>query len=256
MCFCLFGTAARGCRSRAAWIVPRSHKDDIYACSQRAVPSQNEGDPEKRVEFCNMLLGEARKWWEDNKSWICPNGSEAHEPYGEDEVFVRNTVWYDAHKFKSRRTYVAARVRAEQRRRHVHRKKKGAKDCAPQSGLCPKLTRKGGYKFKLGTRGSKWMLVAIADGQVTTARCFHSWNKGRAQQMSKLIRDDLKRLYPDKPIGDWWVVRDGDPSQKCQGNIDVEKKLGMKVPPPPPPSWQKPPLKKADRDRACALLLK
>ena len=100
------------------------------------------------------------------------------------------------------------------------------------------------------------MLVAIADGQVTTARCFHSWNKGRAQQMSKLIRDDLKRLYPDKPIGDWWVVRDGDPSQKCQGNIDVEKKLGMKVPPPPPPSWQKPPLKKADRDRACALLLK
>lgn len=76
----------------------RQHANGIRALSYRAVPAQDEGDPEKRVEFCNMILAKARKWWEDNKARLCPTGTEAHEPFGEDEVFVRNTVWYDAHK--------------------------------------------------------------------------------------------------------------------------------------------------------------
>ena len=59
---------------------------------------QFQRDPALRVEFCDMMLKKAREWWENNKTRLCPEGSEAHEPFGEDEVFVRNTVWYDAHK--------------------------------------------------------------------------------------------------------------------------------------------------------------
>ena len=132
-------------------------------------------------------------------------------------------------RFRSRRTYTAVSARKAQRRRQVIRRRRGAKDCAPQSGLCPKLTCKGGRKYSVSNRGTKWMLVAIADGKVTTARCFHKWNKKRAKQMSTLIRDDLKRLYPNKPIGDWWIVRDGDPSQQSYLNLEIEQKLGMRV---------------------------
>jgi hypothetical protein len=141
-------------------------------------------------------------------------------------------------RFKSRRTYAARKVRQMQHKRLCHRRRQGAKDNKPQSGLDPKLTKKGGSKYTAGTRGSKWMVVAIADGRVVTTRCFHKWNSERAMQVSKAIHDDLKRLFPEKPIGDWWVVRDGDPSQKCQANVEIEKKLGFlkvfKLPPRSP----------------------
>ena len=77
------------------------HKIDIRARPYRSVAAQDEDDPAKRVEFCEAFLQEAQEWWEKHKKWICPQGTEAHEPFGGDEVFVRNTVWYDAHKSPS-----------------------------------------------------------------------------------------------------------------------------------------------------------
>jgi hypothetical protein len=79
----------------------RMHPIGIRALPYRSVPAQDEDDPAKRVEFCEAFLQESKEWWEKHKKWICPQGTEAHEPYGEDEVFVRNTVWYDAHKSPS-----------------------------------------------------------------------------------------------------------------------------------------------------------
>ena len=141
-------------------------------------------------------------------------------------------------RFKSRRTYAARTVRRAQHKRLCHRLRQGAKDNKPQSGLDPKLTKKAGANFKVGTRGSKVMVVAIADGRVVTTRCYHKWNSTRAMQVSKAIHDDLKRLYPEKPIGDWWVVRDGDPSQKSEANVMIERRLGFlkvfKLPPRSP----------------------
>jgi hypothetical protein len=215
-----------GVSDRTYWRRMGQLKPPVKAMNPRALPPQEEGDADKRVTYCMEELADAARWSAANKPVFAEE--DRHEPFEEDEVFVTNTIFYDAHKFKSRRT-PSARRNAKQRKLHkVHRTRKDGrkKECT-----------KRGRQHVITSKGSKWIVMAVGDGRVITFRSYHTWNARRAAQMTKHIKEDAERLWPGRPITSWRIVRDNDPSQgKSQIALKVEKDLGLDVRPLPPRS--------------------
>jgi hypothetical protein len=211
---------------RTYWRRMGALEPPVKALPPRALPPQEALDPDKRVAYCMAELADATRWWELNKPVFAEE--DRYEPFTQDEVFVTNTIFYDAHKFKSRRTPAARRNAKQRKMVKVHRTRRDGrkKECT-----------KRGRKHVVTSKGSKWILMAVGDGRVITFRSYHKWNSRRAAEMTRHIKADAERLWPGRPITSWRIVRDNDPCQGKAGRaLRVEKDLGMDVRPLPPRS--------------------